>query len=362
MAEPAPPFGAVHSPDLPELLRALRCTLALTTHQAGKLVFVSARDEDTLIQLPRSFERAMALGADGDRLAVATQDEVVVLANAPGLAARYPRQPDVYDALFVPRATYYTGRVDVHGLAWGAEGLWAAVTAFSCLALVTDGFSFVPRWRPRFVSALAPEDRCHLNGMALEGGAPRWVTALGDGDAPQSWRARLPRGGVLVDVPSGEVVLADLPMPHSPRVYDGALYLLLSATGEIVRVDPAAGKYDVVNRVDGFVRGLARAGDYLFVGRSRLRKNASAFRALEVANRARTSGVTVIHLATGAIVSELTYRASVEEIFDVQVLPGLRRPGLLGTREEAHRLALSLPEATYWAVTGEKDRSTSAAG
>jgi uncharacterized protein (TIGR03032 family) len=211
MEKPSPPFACTYSASLPELLMKLRCTIALSTYQAGKVIFLSPRDGESLIQLPRTFMRAMAIGVGREKMAIATKDDVVVLANAPGLAPGYPKQPGTYDGLFVPRATYYTGRVDVHGLAWGDEGLWAVVTLFSCLALVDDSHSFIPRWKPPFVSTLAPEDRCHLNGLAMSGGAPLYATALGSGDGPESWRRKLPRGGVLIHVPSGSVVLEDLP-------------------------------------------------------------------------------------------------------------------------------------------------------
>ena len=346
---PPPPFSLTYTPALPELILKLGCTLAVSTYQAGKVVLISAKDEESLVQLPRTFARAMALGVEGERMAIATKDEVIVLAHSPGLAPRYPKQPDTYDTLYVPRATYFSGQVDIHGLVWGTEGLWAVVTTFSCLALIDDRHSFVPRWKPPFITALASEDRCHLNGLALDAGSPAYATALGTGDTLESWRKGLPRGGVLFHVPTSEVVLSDLPMPHSPRIYDGTLYMLFSATGEVVRVDPAKGTYDVVTGIEGFVRGMARLGDHLFVAHSRLRKNSSTFKDLPIADKARTSGVTVIHLPTGALVGSLRYEASVDEIFDVQVLPGLRRPGILNTQGDVHRLALTTPDATFWA-------------
>jgi uncharacterized protein (TIGR03032 family) len=295
----------------------------------------------------------MALAVEAERLAVACKHEVVVLANAPGLARRYPKQPDTYDSLYAPRASYYAGQIDIHGLAWGRDGLWAVNTTFSCLALLSDRYSFEPRWAPPFVTALAPEDRCHLNGLALHDDAPLYATAMGTADTPQGWRAQLPRGGVVLHVPSGEVMLRDLFMPHSPRLYDGKLYLLFSGTGEIACADPQDGTYEVVNRLDAFVRGMARCGDHLFIGRSRLRKT-SLFRDLPIADKAKHCGVTAVHLPTGAIVGWLNYEASVEELFDVQVLPGLLRPGILNTRDEVHRRALTTPDTTYWAAEAKR--------
>ena len=151
-------------------------------------------------------------------------------------------------------------------------------------------------------------------------------------------------------VPGGEIVLSDLPMPHSPRIYDGKLYFLLSATGEVACADPEKGSYEVVNRLEGFVRGMSRCGDYLFIALSRLRGNSSTFKDLPIAEKAQHSGVTILHLPTGSVVGALKYEASVDEIFDVQVLPDLRRPGIISTQGDVFRLALTTPDATYWAA------------
>ena len=54
-------------------------------------------------------------------------------------------------------------------------------TLFSCLAGLDSRYSFVPRWRPPFISALAAEDRCHLNGLAMvDGDAPAFLVARHD--------------------------------------------------------------------------------------------------------------------------------------------------------------------------------------
>jgi uncharacterized protein (TIGR03032 family) len=347
MAAPTTPFAFRHTPQLPELLAELDCSLLLSTYQAGKVIAISS-DGERLIQLPRTFEEPMGLAVAGERLAVATKHAIVLLANEPRLAPTYPRQPDTYDALFVPRSVHSCGALAVHDMVWTDHGLLGVNTLFSCLFQLDPRFSFRPVWKPPFVSALAPEDRCHLNGLALEDGAPRYVTALGATDARGCWRENKERGGVLLHVPSGETILRGLPMPHSPRIFDGTLYALLSATGEVIAVDVARGQYEVVNRVNGFARGLARRGDYLFVATSRIRKR-HIFGGLDIARDKEVfCGVTVLHLPTGAFVADLRYLRTCEEIYDVQVLPGMRRPGLLGLHDRSYRLALSLPEQTFW--------------
>lgn len=348
--EPPAPFSCTFTPNLPELLQGLGITLVISTYQAGKLIFVSAQDTERLIQLPRSFRHAMAVCVNRGKLAVATRDEVIVLADAPALAPGYPAQPDTYDGLFVPRATYYTGHLDLHGLSWGTHGLLGVNTLFSCLSLINENYSFTPWWKPGFISRLASEDRCHLNGMAVDDrGDAQYVTAFGASDRGGGWRETIPAGGVVIHVPSGEMAARDLPMPHSPRLFDGRLYLVLSATGELVRLDTDSGRRDVVHRFDGFLRGLAKHGDYLFIGMSRLRSNSSTFRDLPIAEKAKTSGVVVLHLPRAAVVGRLEYRSSVDEIFDVQVLPGCRRPGIVSAASEWHGMSLTTPEATYWA-------------
>ena len=341
MKQPLPPFSCTYSPSLPELLWKLGCTLAISTYQAGKLIFISARSPKNLVQQCRDFPKPMGLAVSGERIAVATRDKVVLLANTPAQESIDSPQPEGSDGVYVPQATYFCGEVNTHDLVWGEEGLWAINTLFSSLALIEDDSGFEPQWRPSFVSDLAPEDRCHLNGMAMVDGRPQYVSALGRTDTLQGWRPDKASGGILIDVSSGEIVLADLPMPHSPRVYDGKLYLLLSATGELVCADVEKGSYEVVTRLPGFVRGMARYDDYLFVGLSRMRTKSPTFGDLPIAQQSVFSGIAVVYLPDGHIVGHLKYETSCEEIYDVQVLPGLREPGLVGVSQSDHRHAMS---------------------
>ena len=309
MQKPPAPFSCNYSPNVPELLIQLNCTIAISTYQAGKVVFISPNGPDELVQLPRNFTKAMGMAVSGDRLGVATKEEIVVLANSKGLAATYPTQPGVYDGLFVPRATYFSGEIDVHDMAWGDDGLYAVNTRFSCLALVDDAFSFTPIWQPDFITDLTPNDRCHLNGLVMVDGAPKYLTCLGRSDTPKGWRENVTQQGLLIDFASKEILSNQLPMPHSPRMINGKLYVLLSATGELAVIDINAGKYEVVVDLNGFARGLAYYQDYLFVGLSRLRQNSSTFRDLPIAKKALSSGVVIIHQPTGVQVGQIEYQA-----------------------------------------------------
>lgn len=368
MSQPLPPFSCTHTPDVPELLCNLGCTLVLTTYQAGKVIFLSATP-DSLIQLPRTFDNPMGVAVAIEptdqpnqtaesslhyRLAIGLREEVVVLASDPGLGYSYPRKPSHYDNFFLPRATYFVGELALHDMAWGRAGLWAVNTRFSCLALIDDTYSFRPQWQPPFITSLMPEDRCHLNGMALVDGQPLYVTALGSTDTPGGWRENKMQGGLLMHVPSGEIIAPNLAMPHSPRVFDDTLYLLNSATGEVLTADPQTGHLETVNCVPGFARGLSKMGDYAFIGVSRIRKK-HIFGDLPIAKEKVFAGIIIIHLPTGALVGQIQYLTSCEEIYDVQVLPGLRQPGILNHTTPLYRHALSLPNDGFWS---DPDRNT----
>ncbi len=345
------PFSCSFTPNIPELLMKLNCSLAISTYQAGKIIFLSPKNEDQLIQLPRSFEKPMgiALHDNQDKMAVACKDEVIVFANSRDLAISYPKKRNTYDSLYLPRCSYHIGALDIHDLSWGKNGLYAVNTLFSCIISIDDNYNFIPYWIPSFINELKPEDRCHLNGMVIVDGKPKYATAFNQGNSMQSWRDGVTTDGVLIDIDSGETVAQNLCMPHSPRFFNGELFLLFSATGEIVKIFPETGKHETVARIDGFVRGMAQYQDFLFVGLSKLRQNSSTFSKLEIAKKASYSGIAVFHLPTGSFYGEIRYRASVDEIYDIQVLTGKIRPNILNTIQPEYKDGLSIPGTTFWA-------------
>lgn len=345
------PFRCTYDAGFIQLLHQLGCSLAISTYQAGKVCILSPADEQRLIQLPRSFHKAMGLALDGQKLAIATLDEIIVLVNSPELAATYPPNPGLYDALYMPRAAYFTGQLDIHDLEWGAGGeLYAVNTYFSCICRIDQQYSFTPIWKPPFISAISADDRCHLNGMAMRKGQPAYATAFNTGDSRQSWRQDIAQGGVIIDITTDEIISRGLPMPHSPRLINDKLYVLLSATGQLAEVDLQTGQYEQIFQYNGFLRGLGHIGDYLFIGLSQVRKTSKTFAQLPMAQLATEAGVLAIHLPTRKLVGKLVYETSVEEIYEVKVLPGLLRPNLLNTIRPEYKMGLSTPELTFWAA------------
>ncbi len=311
----------------PSLLDQLGASLLITTYQAGKLVIVRA-EGDHLNTHFRGFQGPMGLCLAGDRLAIGTHRQVWEFHNVP--AAGLKLEPGGrHDACFLPRASHFTGNIQVHEMAWAGDELWLVNTRFSCLCTLDGVHSFAVRWRPPFVSGLVPDDRVHLNGLCIVDGRPGIVSALGATDAPAGWREGKADGGVLIDVPSGEIIARGLSMPHSPRWHAGKLWLLESGTGTFGLVDLDSGRYEPITDLPGFTRGLDFFGPYAFIGLSQVRETA-VFSGIPITERLteRTCGVWVVDMRTGRTVAFLRFEDELQEIFAVQVIPGLPVPRL----------------------------------
>ena len=197
---------SVHTSNLPELFEQLGISLIVSTYQAGKAIVVR-NDNGTLNTHFRTFAKPMGIVADQNRLTIGGANTVWEYRNMPAVAKKL-EPAGKHDACYLPRRIHVTGDIDIHELARDInDELWVVNTRFCCLCTLDAEHSFYPRWRPPFVSALAPEDRCHFNGIAMVDGRPKYVTALGETDTLGGWRANKARGGVLIDVESNEILL-----------------------------------------------------------------------------------------------------------------------------------------------------------
>jgi uncharacterized protein (TIGR03032 family) len=346
-APPAPvAFNYTQSDSFAPLLRQLGVSLLVTTYQANKLL-VLREQQGGLSILVRTFERPMGLAADCRRIALGTRDQVWHFRNAPDIAPQVEPQ-GMHDACFIPRSSHVTGDVGIHEVCWGGDDsneLWLVNTRFSCLCTMHPDYSFVPRWRPPFITAMAAEDRCHLNGLAMIDGEPRYATALGQTDTRGGWRAGKARGGIVMSVPDGRIIADGLCMPHSPRWHNKTLCVLESGTGRLQQIDPATGiRHVVTDGLEGFARGLGIFGHHAFVGLSKIRAT-SAMDGVPLAARREQlkSGVAVVDLRTGRVCAAVNFETAVEEVFDVQVLGGNRFPEVLGFQKEAVQNTFVVP-------------------
>ncbi|HEY1685098.1 MAG TPA: TIGR03032 family protein [Tepidisphaeraceae bacterium] len=319
-AAPAP-LRSVHTGSVAQILGELGCSLMVSTYQAGKLVILRNDGPMTVNTHFRSFEKPMGIAISGDRMAIGTARQITEFHNVPAVAPKV-EPPGKCDAAYLPRVTHHTGDIQIHEMAFAGTELVFVNTRFSCLCTRSPLYSFVPRWRPKFVTELAAEDRCHLNGLAIRDDKPRYVTALGRTNTQGGWRDNKKSGGIIIDIPSGEIIVEGLSMPHSPRYHNGKLWVLNSGSGGLGYVDLMNGQYTNVCKLPGFTRGFDFAGPFAFVGLSQVRESA-VFSGIEIAElplEQRSSGVWIVDLRNGRIAGYVKFEEAVQEIFAVQVL------------------------------------------
>jgi uncharacterized protein (TIGR03032 family) len=347
------PLRSVHTTNFPEILHQLGISLVVSTYQAGKLIVVRA-DEGVLNTHFRMFKKPMGIAADHARMALGTANQIWELRNVPAVAAKIEPQGK-HDACYLPRNSHITGDIDIHEMAWGEKELWFINTRFSCLCTLDFEYSFIPRWRPPFVSVLTPEDRCHLNGLGMVNGKPKYITALGNSDKMAGWRENKAHGGVLMEIETNEFICQNLSMPHSPRWYGDRLWVLESGNGSIATVDLNNGKLTTVAELPGFTRGIDFWGPLAFIGLSQVRETA-VFSGIPITERLqeRICGVWVVNIQTGQIVAFLKFEDAVQEIFAVSVLPGIRFPEIIDWDENLLASSYVLPDEALADVPEER--------
>ena len=318
-----------HTPNFAHVLEQLQVTLLVSTYQAGKLLVIGSHAGKLSFAF-HGFDQVMGIAVSKDCLAIGTRRQIYFLNPAHQFAPRI-EPAGSHDRCWLTRSSFVTGSIHGHDLAWGDEGLWVVNTLFSCLCTLNSEHNFVPRWRPPFISQLIDQDRCHLNGLAMEAGRPRYVTVLAESDAPAGWRPTKTTSGAILDVPTGEVVARGLCMPHSPRLHDGQLLVLDSGKGHLSQVDRQDGRIEPIASLPGYARGLACHAGFAFIGLSKIRET-NIFGGLPIGEHADQlkCGIGVVELATGRTVATLQFHSGVEEIFAVEVIPGTLNPKLCG--------------------------------
>ncbi|MEA5535672.1 TIGR03032 family protein [Crocosphaera sp. XPORK-15E] len=340
----------VASPDLTDWLAAQKLSLAFTTYQTNRLIFLGHKSSGRLSVHERLFDKPMGLYAAGDSLYMSTRYQVWQFDNCLAPGEMY----EECDRLYIPRTAQITGDLNVHDVVLdNAQQVIFVNTDFSCLSSFSPDYSFVPLWQPSFISKLVPEDRCHLNGLAMVEGKPAYVTACSRTDTAAGWRNHRLDGGIVMDVAQNEIIVSGLSMPHSPRWYQGKLWLLNSGTGEFGYIED--NKFIPVTFCPGFVRGLAFSGDFAFVGLSQLRSQ--NFTGLSLEKRLMSEGnqpqcgLMVIDLKTGKPLHWLYFQGVIEELFDVVVLPGVRQPEAIGLQGDEIQRLVTFPESGGVIVT-----------
>jgi len=339
-------FEILTSRNFQAWLIAQKASIAFTTYQIGKIFMLGTNPDGKLHITERTFSRCMGLGGDNQSLWISSLFQIWRFENSllPGQIF------NGYDKVYIPQIAYTTGDLDIHDMVIGQDGKPIFVnTLFSCLATISDSHSFKPLWKPPFISKLAPEDRCHLNGMAARDGIPAYVTAVSKSDVSDGWRDRRKGGGLVMDVQSDQVVCENLSMPHSPRLYRDKLWLLEAGSGFFGYVDLDKGSFERVAFCPGFLRGLTFAGDYALVGMSGVRENRT-FSGLDLDNNLKERetdprcGIQIINLNTGDTEHWVRMEGLVQELYDVMVIPATIRPLIIGIKKDEIHKMISIEE------------------
>ncbi len=356
------PLRSVHTSNLPEILEHLGCSLMVSTYQAGRLVMLRA-EQGVLNTHFRSFDKPMGLALSEGRLAVGAANSIWEFHNLPAVGEKLNAETESttagqHDACFLPRVTHWTGDIQIHEMAWVGQGadaeLWFVNTRFSCLCKRSGLYNFQPVWRPPFIDSIMPGDCCHLNGLGLLEGVPKFVTALGETASARGWRDNKKDGGILMDVETGEIITRGLSMPHSPRWYRGRLWVLESGRGGLGYVDQGTGEYVELITLPGFTRGLAFCGPLAFVGLSQIRETA-VFGGVPIAEKQlqeRTCGVWIVNLETAETIAFVKFEDAVQEIFAVEVIPH-RFPELVNENKDLLDGSFELPDDVLAGVPPE---------
>jgi uncharacterized protein (TIGR03032 family) len=336
-----------YTPNLPEVLKELNLSVLITTYQAGKLIALSAQ-EDFINQIPISFKKPMGIALQNSKIAIASIDEIHFFSNEEQGSFLTKEEFQGHDSVYLQRATYHTGILDIHDLDFGDGLLWGINTLYSCIAVYDVNFSFRPKWKPPFISSITPEDKCHLNGMVMKDKLPKYVTALSTDDTAYGWRTDKMRTGVLMEVPTGEIILSNLAMPHSPRFYKDNLFVLESGSGKLLLVDADKKQAEVYYNFDCFVRGLSFQNNIAILGKSKIRETSKDFNDLSVKDNSKYAGIIFFDIETKTVIGELDYLTDVEEIFDVRLLNNCSNPVFVTKDHEIFKNITTFPGNAFW--------------
>lgn len=332
-----------HTTSFSELLKQANASLVVSTYQAGKLILLRASD-DSLNTHFINLAKPMGVAFDKNRLSVGSGAQVIDYFNMPNVGPKV-EPVNTHDAAFLPRRTHVTGDIDIHEMGFDDQDeLWLVNTKMSCLCTLDINHSIVPRWRPPFISGYDLSDRCHLNGLAMRDGKPKYVSALGTSDKPAGWRENKAFGGMIMDIDSNQIVIDGLSMPHSPRWYRDKLWVLESGAGQLITVDEKTGQKTIVAEVPGFCRGIDFIEHYALIGLSEVRETA-VFAGLPLTEREqdRKCGVWIVDIESGETAGFLVFSGGVQEIFSVQLLPW-KYPALLDHNDPLLHSSYSVPE------------------
>lgn len=350
-------YSIVFDDELSRILFDKKISLVLSTYQAGRLMVIGSLDGFNLHQIPVGFKKPMGLVVHDNKLAVATLDSIYFFSNREDVAKTIRLNEKKFDTVFLQRAKYNTSTLDVHDIGFGKGMLWGVNTMFSCISVFDINHTFIPKWKPPFISSLVPEDRCHLNSMVMEEGLPAYVSVLAMTDEKEGWRKDVMNTGAIMTVPHGEVVAKGLSLPHSLTNAGEYIYFLESGKGTLNRIHKESHEMEIIHDFQRFVRGLKRVDNYFFITYSALRESSKTFKSISFANQSDKAGLLVYDIETRSIVAHLEYEKDIEEIYDIEIFDGYLKPAIVNENQEQYNNIITFPKNVFWKKDKDKKQS-----
>lgn len=340
-------FNISSSISFAQILKQNEATIIVSTYQAGRLIFISSSDGTHVdIQAVRA-RKPMGVSFDSKRMAVACLNAIEIYSADNSIGNQSPHSFQTFDEFFVPRINYITGHLDLHDIHLHPKGIFGVNTQFNCISAFTIDHNFIPVWKPFFIDKIVPEDRCHLNGMAVIDNVPMYATALGENNTEGSWRENITNGGVLIDIKKNEIIHYNLAMPHSPRIINGYLYFIESATGVINKMHLESKEIIKFSNTGAFSRGLDSINDLIIVGRSKARATSKTFEKLDAEIKNNNAGIDIFSEVSGEKIAGLSFGAIVDEIYDVRVISG-GKFGMYGMQGTDVFEPIVTPSLSFW--------------
>ena len=316
-----------YSSDFLEWLRTEEISLAVSTYQTNKLFLIGRDTTKHLFVSEKTFDRAMGLHVESENSFYLSTRFLLWRFETTLAEGQLHKEAD---KVYIPRQAFNTGDLNVHDVSMDEKGEIVFVnTRYNCISQVSEKYNFKPIWMPPFISKMVAEDRCHLNGMAMRDGKPRYVTAISQSDLLDSWREHRQDGGIVMDMETSKILVDGLSMPHSPRYYKDKIWVLNAGRGEFGYVED--NKFIAIAQLDGFLRGLAFHKNYAIIGLSKPRHERTFTglpldEILQSRNTEPQCGFWIVDIHTGEIVHKFEIKGKVVELYDVQVLPSTKRP------------------------------------
>ncbi|PKR81415.1 TIGR03032 family protein [Brumimicrobium salinarum] len=331
-----------------------KISLIISTYQAGRVMILGSLDGLNLHQVPIGFKKPMGLSLEGNKLAIATLDNIFFFSNKEKVVNTLHLNEKQFDTVYLQRAKYSTSTLDIHDIGFGKGLLWGVNTLFSCISVFDINHSFTPKWKPPFITELVPEDRCHMNSMIMNEGMPTYVSMLSMTNEKEGWRKDIMNSGAIMKVPTGEVLIQNLALPHS-LIDDGDfIYFLESGRGTLNKVNKRTGISELVYNFQRFVRGIKRIDDCFIVSFSALRKSSKTFGSITFDDNNNLAGFCIFDLKTNQIIGTLEYEADIEEIYDLAICDGFLKPVILNENQEEFNNVITFPRNVFWKKEKEK--------